>query len=461
MSRPQEAEPRTANHAASRTANHGEHRTENPATRSAQDSRTARSAQPVRAGRRAWLAVAVAMFAVAWVGNEFTPLLVLYKRLEGLSTGTVDVLLGAYVVGIVPALLLGGPLSDRLGRKPLLVPAPLIAIAGSLVLALGHAHVPLLVAGRMLSGVALGLVMAVGTSWVRELSTPPYDPAADAATGARRAALALTVGFGLGAAAAAALAQWGPAPAVTPYLLNIAVTAVPAVLLLRAPETRPRAVGPQAVAARRPLREDLRIPSAGRARFWLVVAPMAPWVFGCAASAYAILPTVTTHLADGWDVAYAGLLCLLGLATGATVQQAARGVVGRDPRRAVLAGLVLAAAGLALAALALHAPSLWLTVPASVVLGAAYGLLMVSGLTLVQLLAEPDDLAGLTAVFYALTYLGFFVPAILAVLSVKVPYAAMMAAGALLALGCLVVVASSSRGGARPAPAGAGERPGR
>jgi hypothetical protein len=71
------------------------------------------SAEPGNPLRPGWRLVAPAMFAVAWAGNEFTPLLVLYKRLNGYGTGTVDVLLGAYVLGIVPALLLGGPLSDR------------------------------------------------------------------------------------------------------------------------------------------------------------------------------------------------------------------------------------------------------------------------------------------------------------------------------------------------------------
>ena len=40
--------------------------------------------------------------------------------------------------------------------------------------------------------------------------------------------------------------------------------------------------------------------------------------------------------------------------------------------------------------------------------------LLVGGLMEVQRIAGPDDLAGLTAVFYSLSYVGFFVPAVLA-----------------------------------------------
>lgn len=49
------------------------------------------------------------------MGNEFTPLLVMYKLDHGFTQVVVDTFLFAYVLGIVPALLIGGPLSDRLG----------------------------------------------------------------------------------------------------------------------------------------------------------------------------------------------------------------------------------------------------------------------------------------------------------------------------------------------------------
>ncbi|PRC51367.1 MFS transporter, partial [Mycobacterium sp. ITM-2017-0098] len=75
------------------------------------------------AGTRArqWQAVACATFAIAWGGNEFTPLRYITSNGGGFSALTVDVLLFTYVLGIVPALLIGGPLSDRYGRRPLML----------------------------------------------------------------------------------------------------------------------------------------------------------------------------------------------------------------------------------------------------------------------------------------------------------------------------------------------------
>ncbi|WP_227991646.1 MFS transporter [Microbacterium sp. CBA3102] len=105
---------------------------------------------------RPWMAVCAALFAVAWGGNEFTPLLVMYRQEDEMTPLVLDVLLGAYVLGIVPALILGGPLSDRFGRRPFFLPAPLVAVAGSVLLALGASSPTVLFAGRVLSGVALG-----------------------------------------------------------------------------------------------------------------------------------------------------------------------------------------------------------------------------------------------------------------------------------------------------------------
>ncbi|WP_448236330.1 MFS transporter [Microbacterium paulum] len=400
------------------------------------------AAAPRAAASRAaapWLSVGAALFAVAWGGNEFTPLLVMYRQIDHMSALTVNVLLGAYVLGIVPALLLGGPLSDRYGRRPLFVPAPLIAVAGSALLAVGAASAPLLFAGRVLSGVALGLVMAVGTSWVKELSEAPFELDSADGRGASRAALALTSGFALGAGVAAALAQFGPLPAASPYVVHIAITLAAFFVLLQAPETRRR----RRDAA--PLLDDLRIPTAMDRRFLLVVVPMAPWVFGTAASAYAILPGLMMSQVPGLEVGISGLLCVVALGCGVAVQKLAARVDSPRSARGVVAALAVTVPAMCLAAVAVGLHSLPWAFVAAAALGTAYGMLLVGGLREIQRIAGPDDLAGLTAVYYSLTYLGFFIPAILAALGAWITYSAMFLAGSLIAALSLGVVAMSGR----------------
>ena len=365
---------------------------------------------------------------MAWGGNEFTPLLVMYRADGQMSALTVDLLLGAYVLGIVPALLVGGALSDRHGRRPLLVWSPLFGILGSAVLAAGAGQPLVLAAGRICSGIALGLVMAVGTSWVKELSTDAPG------SGARRASLSLTAGFGMGAGVAASLAQWGPWHAQLPYLVNIVLTAVAGLVLLTAPETRARATDPG------PLRHDLRIPASGHRRFLLVVAPTAPWVFGTAVSAYAILPGLLAAQVPGLAVGFSGLMCLVALGTGVGVQLAGRGLDNPRSARGVAVALAVAVPGMVLAAVTATTRSTLVGLVAAAVLGAAYGLLLLGGLQEVQRIATADDLAGLTAVYYSLSYLGFFVPAVLAALDPLVGYPTLFGLGAVLAAACLALV---------------------
>lgn len=428
-----------------------------------------------RAGARvpSWLLAAATVFAIAWCGNQFTPLLVMY-RLEGLAPLEVNILLGVYVLGLAPALILGGTLSDLIGRRPLLLPAPGIAIAAGVFLAAGSGSMVLLGIGRVLSGLALGLAMAVGTSWVKELSQAPHDPLASPKEGARRASLALTGGFALGAAAAASLAQFAPMRESLPYLVNVALTAVVWPALFRVPETAGARVLAARAAASGALTDAdtgavavipsskgflraLRIPSALDPRFLLLVLPMAAWIFGSSAAAYAILPVLLMPSVPGLEIGYSGLMCLVALAFGFTVQQFVRRFdLPRVPGATVFG---IAATMLGMLACAWIAAELgaspdvwWLAFGAAALLGAGYGLLLVSGLELVQEIAPAAELARLTAVFYAIAYVGFFVPAILSALNAFVPYPVLFLAGAVIAAVAGAVIVLSALRFSRPRP---------
>jgi MFS family permease len=378
------------------------------------------------------------MFAIAWGGNEFTPLLVFYKNEYGMSGPTVDVLLFAYVLGMIPALLIGGPLSDRFGRRPLMRPAAFIAAAGSLVLAAAADGVALLTLGRVLCGIAIGLAMAVGTSWIKELSSGPYRSPGN---GAKRAAMSLTAGFGVGAGLAGVLAQWGPWPHVLSYVVNAAVCLIGALWVWNVPETQPRAT----VGTR--LLDDLKIPAIAHSRFLVVVLPLAPWVFGAAIGCQAILPTLIAPDVGGTPMAFAALISVVTLSCGFGIQTLGRRIDRPDSARASLLALVLLVAGMATAAVASSILTIWAVLAAAVVLGAGYGIALVAGLSEVQRIAGPGDLAGLTAVYYALTYLGFAVPATLAYVQeyLGVSYPWMFGLGAVAAAATFVLIARQSR----------------
>lgn len=395
---------------------------------------------PAGSGSRPWLPAVAAMFCCGWGGNQFTPLLLMYRKLGGYSEVTVDAFLAAYVVGLVPGLLVAGPLSDRYGRRPLMLAGTAVSIAASCVLTAGGAGQLPIYLGRLLTGVAVGIAMAVGTSWVKELSRSSQG--ADEGTAARRASLSLTLGFGLGAGVAGALAQWGPWPMVTPYVVHVLATVAALVWLARAvPETRPA----PAAGERRSLLADLRVPDAAHPRFVRVVVPLAPWVFGAAGIAYAVMPQLVADRVGSWGLAYATLLTVLTLGTGALVQPLAKRIGARSNTRTMLTGMGLMTCGMALSAGNAAVRSPWLGLVCAMLLGAAYGIAVVSGLLEIQRLASPDALAGLTGVYYTLTYLGFLAPTILAAFSTHIPYPAMLGALAVLALVCLLLISLAVR----------------
>src|SRR5699024_8761815 len=187
-----------------------------------------------------WLRASPAVCLLAWGGNHFSPRVPLDEEDGGYAVWQANLLLGMYVGGLIPGLRVASALSDRHGRKPIPISGSLAAIIGSVGLGLGFDLFWLLCAGRVLAGIGVGVAMSVGTSWIKELSAPPFDHRANITAGARRPALTLTLGFALGAAVTGCLAQWGPLPEVLPYAVHGLLNLVALLIAVTAPETLPK-----------------------------------------------------------------------------------------------------------------------------------------------------------------------------------------------------------------------------
>ena len=71
---------------------------------------------------RTWRRAAFALFAVAAGTNVPTPLLLVYRDTLDLQPDVLTAVFGVYAAGLVPAIFLAGPLSDRLGRRRVVLP---------------------------------------------------------------------------------------------------------------------------------------------------------------------------------------------------------------------------------------------------------------------------------------------------------------------------------------------------
>ncbi len=156
---------------------------------------------PVRQRRR----LLVALFATAVSTQSPSPLLLRYADELDLGALTLTLFFAAYALGLVPSLLLAGPLSDRDGRRRVVVGGVLAALACTLVLiAADVGGVWFLAVGRVAQGLASGAVFTVGTVWLRELSG---GTDAGAAGRVRRAAAVASAAMATGFAAG----PWSPA----------------------------------------------------------------------------------------------------------------------------------------------------------------------------------------------------------------------------------------------------------
>lgn len=387
-----------------------------------------------------WLLVAPAVLLLAWGGNHFTPLIHLYEQMGHYEIWQANLLLGLYVGGLIPGLLIAAAVSDRVGRKPVMVAGALASIAASIVLAVSLDSLVLLCFGRALAGLGVGVAMSVGSSWIKELSSKPFDLKAGITAGARRAALTLTAGFAIGAGITGVLAQWAPGPLVLPYGIHAVLTAISLSLVVAAPESLPR--GHRQTGA---WWRDLRVPSAGHHKFRRLVMPAAPWVFAAAGVAYAIMPALVQEQLGSMTTVFATLLTVLTLGAGALVQNFVPAINRATGGHALPMGLALMTVGMALAVVAALFPTPWMVMVVAIVLGVAYGICLVSGLIHTQSIATPEDLAGLTGVYYALTYTGFLLPTVLAALLPIASYAVSLSAVAVICLLCLAQVWRVSR----------------
>lgn len=385
---------------------------------------------------RPWIAVAAAAFCIGWGGNQFTPLLIAYTQHSGYTRVDVDVLLGAYVLGLIPGLLVASTLSDRYGRRPVMALGVASSALGSVILAIGeYWGFSALFAGRLLSGAAVGIAMAVGSAWITELSRAPYDDAASG-SGARRASICLSLGLGVGPLCAGLLTEYAPLPLVLTYLVHAGLC-LPALWAIRH-----RTIETRSGTASVGVIEGLRVPAAAHRRFVRVVMPMAPWIFGSAAIAYAIVPALVADRLGHWALLYTAGLTVLTLGCGVAVQPIARRLDDHSSARAVVVSMVLMALGVFAAVATAVTRSIGMAVVVAMLLGCAYGIAIVSGLLEVQRIAEPDELAGISGVYYSLAYAGFLLPAILAALARFFSYPAMLTVVGLLAAACTALCAS-------------------
>ena len=154
---------------------------------------------------------------MAYGTNVSTPFLVEYRRRLDLTESATVAIFVFYVVGIIAALLLAGPMSDRFGRRPIVLPMTALSGIASLVMIAGRDEFVWLLFGRFLLGIVSGAVLGVGTAWLLELYGPGEEQRA-----AVRITLITYAGFGIGPVISALTFWLVPSPLVFAFAVHAA-----------------------------------------------------------------------------------------------------------------------------------------------------------------------------------------------------------------------------------------------
>jgi hypothetical protein len=181
---------------------------------------------------------ALAVMAVFALSNSPTPLYVYWQREIGYSAGTLTVVFAAYIAGLVVTLLVAGRAADRYGRKRVVVPGILIALA-SAALFMTAGSVVVLIVARLLVGVAVGIVVSAGMAAVVDLGGEDRRRLTS-----MLASIAMVFGAGLGPLLAGITYQLTPKPVVWIFTVNVVLLLVALIgyvgLPLERPSTRAR-----------------------------------------------------------------------------------------------------------------------------------------------------------------------------------------------------------------------------
>ncbi|MEU0109024.1 MFS transporter [Streptomyces sp. NPDC006251] len=344
-----------------------------------------RPAPPARPERRTptwwvWLA-AWPVTAVFVLSNAATPLYVLWQRDIGFSKGTLTVVFAFYIVGLLGSLLVSGVVSDRLGRKPVLLPALGLALAACAIFATATTVTALIIA-RLFTGIAVGAVVSAGMAAVTDVAGPGRKRLA-----ALLASCAMVFGAGLGPLLAGLLSETLPAPTVTVFAVEAVLLATAVLAVLRMPVRSPAARG-KGAWVRVP-----GVPYGNGIQLALGIAVFAP---GITATSFVLSlgPTLLTELLGTTSRIVSGAMAFVMFLAATGVQFAVRQL----RRRAILtAGAISTTLSMGALITAVHASSVALLVASALLAGAGQGMGQLGGLSLLNSTVPARRLAEANA----------------------------------------------------------------
>lgn len=345
---------------------------------------------------RSYFAVAVASAVLLIAATIPTPLYQLYREAFHFSNFTLTFIFGIYSFGVIPSLLIFGPLGDAICRRRVIMLAVGLAAIGIAVLMTAQG-VLWLMAGRLLVGVAVGAIQGNSSAALVEM-----QPRGDR----RKAGITITTSTVGGAAAgtliSGIIAQYLPDPFVLPYALELGLLITAFVMVASIQEAAspvfsfagfhhphvPRGILPHFMAA-----------SLGGGLVWSVAG-----IF------MALIPSYVSNLLHEQNLAVGGALVSTMLIASIVVQLVFSKL---SSFRLLISGLGAAVIGMVIVVTAWHISLFVLMIVGSIICGAAIGMAYLGSISEINILATPTQRGGVNSLYFVIVYLFFSIPTII------------------------------------------------
>ncbi|MEU2622109.1 MFS transporter [Streptomyces sp. NPDC007157] len=347
----------------------------------------------------AFVSSAIAFMTVMAAAGAPSALLIVYQQHWHFSDTELTVAFAIYALALLLALLGIGSLSDRIGRRPVLI-AALALQAVAMVVFLFAPNIGVIIVARALQGFATGAATSAFSAYIPEVA-----PVARKKVAALVVSIASVAGLGIGVVLTGVAIQFTAAPAAVVFGAALAIVVIAIVVTAASPET----VGERQVGDA--LVPRIGVPSAARTAF----VRTAPGMIGIWMSAGLVLGLGASivHQALGITSGAALGLVVAAQPLAAAVSALVLGPL-MPPRRFMLAGYAAVLAGVSLEACSFAAGLASLIICGAIITGLGFGAVFSSTLGFLVPLTRAQERAKLFSAVYVVAYLAYGVPTIVA-----------------------------------------------
>jgi MFS family permease len=340
---------------------------------------------------------AVYAFMIVMMGTTLpTPLYPIYSDAFHLSPLMITIIYAVYALGVIGGLLVFGQLSDRIGRRYVLIPGIILSVLSAVVF-LSATNVGLLLLGRVISGLSAGLFTSTATATIVNLA--PDNKKNQASTIASSVNM---LGLGFGPLLCGVLAQY------LPYALHL-VFIVDIVLLI------PAFIGiwlmPEPIKNKQSFQikvQKLSVPSNIRGTFIYAVIPVFVG-FSMLGLFTAISPNFLGEILNIQNKAIIGVTVFLVFCASTVGQLLFK---QKSDYNVLMLGSATLIVGVILVGISLPLGSYVLLLIGAIVSGFGQAFSFRAGLSTVNTVSPSDKQGEITSAFFTIAYVAISIPVV-------------------------------------------------